>query len=306
MYPLVFDRGRVCLEYAKFCLLSEEFTSYAIEASARARMPKLNREQLLAYEFPIPPLAVQKRVAAELTAAMASVDKARRAAQDRLAAAEALPAAYLREVFEGPKANEWETRPLIELCEGPGQYGTSEKSNGEERGLPVLGMPHIHEGRIRWERVSFVELSPNEQTKYLLNPGDILFNRTNSAELVGKTAVYDGARPAVFASYLIRFRARCDLADPRFISAFINSPGGRAFIERYMARAVGQVNVSASTMHRLPVPCPDVAVQTRLCDRLDSVRTFATQSVVARCREELAAIEALPAALLRKAFASEP
>lgn len=101
MYPLVFDRDQVDTDFAKYCLLADDFTNFAVEASARARMPKLNREQLLAYEFPLPPLVEQQRIARELTAAMKSVDRARRVAQEQLAMINALPDAYLRQAFEG-------------------------------------------------------------------------------------------------------------------------------------------------------------------------------------------------------------
>lgn len=248
----------------------------------------------------VPPWPVQERMAAALSA----VGDARRAARERVAAADALPAAYLREVFDGPAAADWPTAPLAELCDGTGQYGTSQRSNRDGRGLPVLGMPHIHEGRIRWERVSHVDLEPGEMEKYRLRPGDILFNRTNSAELVGKSAVFDGQREAVFASYLVRFRLRPEAADPDFVTAYINSHHGRAYVERHMARAVGQVNISASTMQRMPVPCPPVAEQRRVAAELAG-RLAGAGAVAAACRAERDAVEALPAAYLRAAFPAD-
>ena len=135
--------------------------------------------------------------------------------------------AYVDEVFRGSASASWEMRTLGDVVQGLGQYGTSQRSNADDQGLPVLGMPHIHRGRIRWEKVSTVDLPPSEVRKYELAYGDVLFNRTNSAELVGKTAVFDGSRRAVFASYLIRYRANTERADPHFISAYINSRRGR-------------------------------------------------------------------------------
>jgi type I restriction enzyme, S subunit len=253
------------------------------------------------FKIPLPTLEEQRRVSAKLQESLAVVGSAKRAVEDRLAAAESLSAAYLREVFEGPEATKWGTRPLGDMVQGNGQYGTSQRSNREGCGLPVLGMPHIHQGRIRWQNVSFADLSPEDLDKYRLEVGDVLFNRTNSAELVGKTAVFDGAREAVFASYLIRYRALEDIADPRFICTYINSRPGRIYIERHMARAVGQVNINASTMHRMPIPCPPIVEQRRLMDQL-SERLGAVELLTAKSREELSAIDAIPAAVLRVAF----
>lgn len=272
------------------------------EAQTGCAIQRMVLDQIRNMEIPLPPLAEQQRIAGRLTEQLAAAERARSGAQARLAAAEALPAAYFREVFEGPEASGWESVRLGELCDGNGQYGTSVKSNGQERGLPVLGMPHIHEGRIRWTKVFYADLPPDELEKYRLVKGDLLFNRTNSAELVGKTAVFDGTREAVFASYLIRYRMRPDRADSRFVSAFINSREGRIFVERYMARAIGQVNISASTMSQMPVPCPPAHRQREIMDNEHLPRLAGAERLAEGLRAELAAIEALPAALLRSAF----
>lgn len=280
---------------------SETFLRRSEVVTTTGQLPRISADAIANVPIELPPASEQRRIATALRASLAAADAARHAAKDRLTSAEALPAAYVSEIFEGSEPVRWEARALGEMIQGNGQYGTSQRSNNEGRGLAVLGMPHIHQGRIRWQDVSFADLSRADIDKYRLVVGDILFNRTNSAELVGKTAVFDGAREAVFASYLIRYRARQGVADPNFICAYINSRPGRRYIERHMARAVGQVNISASTMHKMPIPSPPLADQTRLTAKL--TRCFeAAGSLVARSREELAVVEALPAALLRAAF----
>jgi restriction endonuclease S subunit len=264
-------------------------------------VPHISPAQVEKVEIPVPSLDQQRRVAGVLAEQLAAADTARQAAEGRLTAAEMLIAAYVDEVFSGSEGNSGEKRTLREIVLGAGQYGTSQRSNAEGNGLPVLGMPNIHKGRIRWHKVSSVDLSPSDVEKYELNSDDILFNRTNSAELVGKTAVFDGSRRAVFASYLIRFRADPLVADPHFISAYINSRGGRAFVEQHMARAIGQVNISASTMHRMPVPCPPLETQRRLMASL-SERLAAADGLVELCRSQVAETAVMPHAFLRAAF----
>ncbi|MEI7672349.1 MAG: hypothetical protein WCK00_09580, partial [Deltaproteobacteria bacterium] len=213
----------------------------------------------------------------------------------------------LRRVFPLPGhalPNGWRWVKLGDISDGPGQYGTSTKSNGEQRGLPVLGMYHIHKGNIRWENVSHVDLQADELSKYRLRKGDLLFNRTNSADLVGKTAVYDNDTPAVFASYLIRFRFLEGTADPYFVSAYINSREGRSFIEKNMARAIGQVNISASTMRMMPLPLTTLSMQHSIVTKLRENVAIAEKARAA-AEEELNTINALPAALLRRAFNGE-
>ena len=258
-------------------------------------------------DFPLPPVGGQQRIIGLLHNEINAVEKARAAAQARLEAIKAMPAAFLRQIF--PKhgqslPNGWRWIKLGAICEGTGQYGTSKKSNGEGKGIPVLGMYQIHEGRIRWANISHVELEGNELSKYLLNRGDVLFNRTNSAELVGKTAVYDLNTEAAFASYLIRFRLLPMKADPYFVSMYINSQEGRKFIEKKMARAIGQVNISASVMREMPIPIPDISLQQKMAGLLKEQFTE-TEKIRASAEEELQIINALPAALLRRAFSGE-
>jgi type I restriction enzyme S subunit len=253
------------------------------------------------------PVSEQKRIVRILREQMAMVDKARESAQARLEAIMTLPASFLRQVFpqpDQPLPSDWHLASLDDLCNGRGQYGTSTKSNDDMKGTPILGMYHIHNGQIRWENVSHVELPRTELSKYLLNRGDLLFNRTNSAELVGKTAVYDREAEAVFASYLIRFRFAKDTADPHFVCAYINSRSGRAFIERKMGRAIGQVNISASTMGKMPIPIPHIAEQRRIVAVLHEQLAAAEQARIA-AEEELRTINILPTAMLGRAFSGE-
>ena len=279
----------------------QEATAYFTGAVGQQRVPE---EFLANLEIPLPPISTQQRIAAILIGQMAAVERARTAAEVRLEAAKALPAAYLRAVLNSPDAARWPRRPLREVCVGAGQYGTSVKADVEGEGIPILRMGNLVEGGIRWGDLKHIRLSPAEEDKYRLAEGDILFNRTNSAELVGKTAVFDGRQDAVFASYLIRFRACRGVVDPEFISAYINSGQGRAFVAAHMGRAVGQVNISASTMHQMSIPLPPLAYQEAIVDALNKQRV-AARSACQAVGAELAAIDAQPGALLRRAFSGE-
>jgi type I restriction enzyme S subunit len=101
MYPLTPHLHEMTLEFLQQLLLSEAFTNYAVAESQRARMPKLNRDQLMAYSAPVPPLADQRRLAARLREQMDAAEKARAAAEAELDAINALPAALLRRAFNG-------------------------------------------------------------------------------------------------------------------------------------------------------------------------------------------------------------
>ena len=193
---------------------------------------------------------------------------------------------------------------MLDICFRKGQYGTSSKANNEGYGLPILRMGNIFDGQIVWEDLKFIKLPKIEAQKYKLAKGDLIFNRTNSAELVGKTAVFDSSREALFASYLIRFFLNKDIADPEFISSYINSSEGRLFIKQNMSRAIGQANISASTMHKMPVPLPGLTVQQYLVKELFKKRGY-SRHLKLELEAQLKTIKKLPAALLRRAFRGE-
>lgn len=292
-------------DYLYYLLQEYSIQKAVISQSQRsAGQSGVQRQFLEELTVPLPPLTEQKRIVAILNEKMAAIEKARTATLAQIEAAKALPAAYLRQVFDSPEAQTWERKTLEELCKENGQYGTSEKSNRLGLGLPVLGMGNIVNGSLHWENLSFIQLEKSQQEKYLLKKGDLLFNRTNSAELVGKTAVFDGVRDAVFASYLIRFRLKENLANSHFITAYINSSIGRKFIEENMGRSIGQVNISASTMNTMIIPIPSLEKQNEISLELIEKRNkvkFLQQSL----QEQLEAINALPAAILKQAFNGE-
>ena len=145
------------------------------------------------------------------------------------------------------------------------QYGSSAKTNENPTGIPVLRMGNIEHGKLILSSLKYLPEEHTEFPELLLENGDLLFNRTNSAELVGKTAVYKGT-PAIcsFASYLIRIRLAEDGCKPNFLSFFVNSVFGRDWIVKVVSQQVGQANVNGTKLQNLSVPLPPLAEQTRI------------------------------------------
>ena len=144
------------------------------------------------------------------------------------------------------------------------QYGSSAKTNEDSTGVPVLRMGNIQDGEFDFDKLKYLPKAHDEFPDLLLTSGDLLFNRTNSAELVGKTAVFkDTPHPCSFASYLIRVRFGSGCV-PDFVSYFINSVFGRAWIADVVSQQVGQANVNGTKLQALAIPLPPLAEQTRI------------------------------------------
>jgi len=153
------------------------------------------------------------------------------------------------------------------------QYGTSEKANTEGSGTPVLRMNNVHEGVLRLHPLKHIQLPAKEQEHLLLKEGDILFNRTNSKELVGKCGVFHEQGDYVYASYLIRVRTKPEIADPDFIAFIINGPIGRQQIDSMSRQIIGQANVNSQELRSLRIPLPPLPIQKQLVAEVTTART---------------------------------
>lgn len=180
------------------------------------------------------------------------------------------------------------------------EYGTSTKTSATANGVPVLRMGNIKHGRVLWDGLKYLPNTHHEFPRLLLEPGDLLFNRTNSAEHVGKCAVFRDGRAASFASYLIRARFDDEVL-PEWASLVINSPQGRRYVASVVSQQVGQANVNGSKLRSFPLPVPPVDEQkTRVRDHgvlSAAVETTRTGLLEARRRSE-----ALRHSLLAAAF----
>jgi len=149
-------------------------------------------------------------------------------------------------------------------------YGTSAKTSTESTGsVGVLRMGNIQNGKIDLRDLKYLPENHADVMRLPLAEGDLLFNRTNSPELVGKSAVVGkGQQGMTFASYLIRVRF-ASRAEARFVAHVINSPVGRAYISTVRSQQVGQANVNGSKLAAFPIALPPIERQREIVAEVD-------------------------------------
>ena len=162
-------------------------------------------------------------------------------------------------------------------------YGTSQKANGASRGIAVLRMGNVTaRGELDLSDLKTVELPDAELARQRLQAGDVLFNRTNSRELVGKTAMWDGRFEAVAASYFIRVRFSREIEHPQHFTTYMNLP----FMKRHLAAiargAVGQANVNSQELKSIPIPVPPLPLQEQFAARVGEVRFLESEQAASR------------------------
>jgi type I restriction enzyme S subunit len=165
---------------------------------------------------------------------------------------------------------DWKTVALGEVLTKL-QYGTSMKATANKQGVPVLRMGNIQNGRVVTDELKYLDPPKAELERYRLVSGDILINRTNSAELVGKAGVFDLNGEYVFASYLIRLQVNRASADPAFVNYAINSGAGQAFLKSTGKASIGQSNINTKQIRRMPLVLPPIPEQQRIVARVESL-----------------------------------
>ena len=248
-------------------------------------------------KLPVPTLSEQKRIAAILDAA----DALRAKRRETLTQLDTLLQSTFLEMFGDPLRNTkgWEMGKVGDLLESA-NYGTSKKAHPEIGAYPVLRMNNItYEGGWNLSELKYIDLTDKEATKHLVHKGQILFNRTNSKELVGKTAVYRLNKPMAFAGYLVRGVAN-EHANPEYIGAFMNTPHIKLFLRSKCKNIVGMANINAKEFQAIPIPKPPIDLQNRFATIVQSV-----EQQKSRLRAHLDELDTLFASLQARAFAGE-
>lgn len=183
------------------------------------------------------------------------------------------------------------------------EYGTSKRSESDPSGVAVLRMGNIQSGGLCLDDLKYCP-SDAEIERLLLRDGDILFNRTNSPELVGKTAVYHESTPMAFASYLIRVRVAPEVADPDFVSYWINSAWGRLWARQAKTDGVSQSNINGTKLAGMPLPLPPIEEQHEIVRRVHARLDSASQ-IQAQIERATKLLDRTGQAALAKAFRGE-
>lgn len=178
------------------------------------------------------------------------------------------------------------------------QYGSSSLANEEPIGVPMLRMNNLQNDGWDLRELKYIQMSKEELERYRLEPGDLLFNRTNSKELVGKCDVFMEPGDWVFASYLIRVRVNAAEALPQFVSDFLNTSAGRLQIDRLSRQIIGMTNINAEELREILIPLPtDTKEQASFVAAMDTARA-ARRAKLAEADILLAGLDAFVLSIL--------
>jgi len=153
------------------------------------------------------------------------------------------------------------------------EYGLSDMTFEGINGVPVLKMGDIQDGKALLGGQKIVPKNVEGLPSLYLKKGDLLYNRTNSAELVGKTGIFDGTDDEyTFASYLIRIRCSVNCVNPKYLNFSMNAPLFRITqIEPHLKQQCGQANVNGTILKNMIVPIPPSNEQQRIVAKVNEL-----------------------------------
>ena len=150
------------------------------------------------------------------------------------------------------------------------RYGTS-KPAVEGGRYPYLRMNNLTaDGHLDLTDLKYIDIPDDEIEKCVVREGDVLFNRTNSIELVGKTAVFDLPEDMVIAGYIIRVRLNERLL-PEVLSQYMNLEAIKDILRSMAKGAVNQANINAQELQSIKVYIPDMELQKQFVEMKEQV-----------------------------------
>ena len=250
-------------------------------------------------EVPFPLVAPSEQ--ARLVEILGEADRLRRLSSDASAKMERILPALFLTMFGDPETNpkQWTPSTVGQVIMAT-DYGTSTKASDDGEGLPIIRMGNVdYAGNLDLRDLKYVCLPDKEVSKFGLERGDLLFNRTNSIDLVGKTGLWNVEMKAVLASYFIRVRVDREQVEPEFLWAHMNSAFMKRVLRATARGAIGQANINTTEIRSLPLNRPPLNVQKDFVAKLKTIRRAIPAAEVS------AKLEGLFSLLLQRAFSGE-
>ena len=227
----------------------------------------LNKPLIASKEIFLPNMQIQKEIAKRLDIVMEILKIKRKI----LLQLDELSKCLFIKMFGDPILNEKKFKKgKIRDTIVEAKYGTSKPATIGGK-YPYLRMNNItYNGELDLSDLKYITLEKNEEEKYLVEKGDILFNRTNSKELVGKTCVFNLNTPMVIAGYLIKLKVNKQVI-PEYISAFLNSVHGKRRLHEMCRNIIGQANINAQELQDISILIPPIELQNQFAERVKMI-----------------------------------
>ena len=311
---IIIRNHKIHSDYLMYCFQSPYFREYMLSnvSGVGGSLMRAQPKYVKTYPLPLPPLPEQERIVDRIESLFAKLDEAKQKAQDALDSFETRKAAILHKAFTGELTTRWRkengvgmeswiTVSVSEICHSL-KYGTAKKS-ASEGSVVVIRMGNLQDGEIDWSDLAYSN-DKEDIEKYKLIPGDVLFNRTNSPALVGKTSVYRGDYPAIYAGYLIKLDYDHSRIIGDYLNYSLNTISAKEYCNSVKTDGVNQSNINAKKIGAYKFAMPNIEEQTEIVHILDDLLAKEQQAKEA-AEAVLEQIDLIKKSILARAFRGE-
>jgi type I restriction enzyme S subunit len=257
--------GKLLQELLPWLMLSERFTKHSIQESKGSTNPYINFPDIAKFEFDLPPIEQQRRIAEILW----SVDEAKQAYEKSSQAAALVRRTRMQEAFSD------QNYPTITIREsGDVQLGRQRAPKYQTGAFtkPYLRVANVFDGFIDYSDVLKMDFDKRDFQTYSLSAGDILLNEGQSRELVGRCAIYDGKLPeCCFQNTLIRYRVgKTVLTD--YVFAFFQHCFHTGVFAAISSQTTSIAHLGSDRFAKLKIPIPPKREQQKIADAYAEIR----------------------------------
>lgn len=246
-------------KYVSYYFQTDYYRKKISNLAQGANIYNIKNEHIDNLEIPLPDIESQNKIVAILDKAKAILDKR----EVMINKYEELLRATFIDMFSDPVKNEKDfkvgsIRDVVQEV----KYGTS-KAAETEGAYSYLRMSNISfEGYMDYTNLKYINIHDKDKEKYIVKKGDLIFNRTNSKELVGKTGIFDSDEEMVIAGYLIRVRTN-KYANTYYLWGYLNSKHGKQTLFSMCKNIVGMANINAQEFQDIKILIPPIELQNR-------------------------------------------
>lgn len=288
------------------------WVDYNIDKTYGTAIPYIRLGNLQFFPVPIASLAEQQRIVDRIENLFTKLDEAKEKAQEVIDGFDDRRSAILNKAFTGEltqawrklnniTTDSWSNKSINSICHSL-KYGTAKKSESSGS-VVVIRMGNLQQGEIDWNDLAYTTDKADIE-KYLLKQNDVLFNRTNSAALVGKTSIYRGEYPAIYAGYLIKLDYNHEIVIGDYLNYALNTQNAKIYCNSVKTDGVNQSNINAKKIGAFFIPVPSIKEQEIIVEKVKRLLSK-EQQAKETAEQVIEQIEVMKEAILARAFRGE-
>lgn len=271
----------------------------------KTTFPFISKTKISNFEISYPPIQEQKKIVGKIEKLFAKIDGAKKFRFEAISASESILPSAMYQVFSRAEKENWQVRKIRGITKEIKSGFACAKTNQVDNGVVHLRTNNISiDGKLDLSVITKIPKKFVNSKIYSLKKGDVIFNNTNSVELVGKTTVIEEDLPYVFSNHLTRIRVDETKSIPEYVTIMFKKLWQEGFFVRLCTQWVNQAGINQTKLENIEIPLPSIAEQRKIVSYLDSL-SKKTQELVNYQKSQLKDLEELKQSILDKAFKGE-